>query len=445
MPPLSGDPVLTPERLVESLQKAPIFSAIAHAHLHALARACQVISLAPGERLFEQNETGDAAYLILEGTLDIEVATETGPSIVAKVGAGELVGEIAAFSDRKRNAAVLSLAGAQLLRIGREAIFDLMQSDPSCAMNVIAELGGRLDRSNNSVAVMSQAAQALAKGEFEPGMLSALRHGADRFSHFANVFESMAKEITTKHLFQQEMSTAEVIQRSFLPKSISAGARARQFEVAADMKPAKQVGGDFFDYFMVDDKTLGLAVGDVSGKGIPAAIFMSVTRTVLKTIARRGHSAGEVVAELNDLLAEDNSESMFVTLCYARLDLETGWLDYANAAHEEAYILRADGTPEQIGPEGPAVGLFEGMPYGDGERQLAPGDTIVFGTDGITEAFGQGNEMYGTERFMTLMTHLAGTAVKDTVGGIMSDVLKFATGVPQSDDITCLAARYIGP
>ena len=229
MPPSSGDPAITPERLVESLQKTSIFSAIADKQLQALARACQVIRLAPGERLFEQSETGDAAYLILEGTIDIEVATETGPSIVAKVGAGELVGEIAAFSNRKRNAAVLSLAGAELLRIGREAIFDLMQRDPSCAMNVIAELGGRLDRSNNSVAVMSQAAQALAKGSFEPEMLSALRHGADRFSHFADVFESMAKEITAKHLFQQEMSTAEVIQRSFLPKTISAGERARQF------------------------------------------------------------------------------------------------------------------------------------------------------------------------------------------------------------------------
>jgi sigma-B regulation protein RsbU (phosphoserine phosphatase) len=445
MPPSSGDPAITPERLVESLQKTSIFSAIADKQLQALARACQVIRLAPGERLFEQNETGDAAYLILEGTIDIEVATETGPSIVAKVSAGELVGEIAAFSDRKRNAAVLSLTGAQLLRIGREAIFDLMQRDPSCAMNVIAELGGRLDRSNNSVAVMSQAAQALAKGSFEPDMLSALRHGADRYSHFADIFESMAKEITTKHLFQQEMSTAEVIQRSFLPKSISAGARAGQFEVAADMKPAKQVGGDFFDYFMVDDKTLGLAVGDVSGKGIPAAIFMSVTRTVLKTIARRGHPAGEVVAALNDLLAEDNSESMFVTLCYARLDLETGRLDYANAAHEEAYILRADGTPEQIGPEGPAVGLFEGMPYGDGERMLVPGDTVIFGTDGITEAFGQGGAMFGTERFTALMARLKGAAVKDTVGGIMADVLAFAEGVPQSDDITCLVTRYIGP
>jgi sigma-B regulation protein RsbU (phosphoserine phosphatase) len=445
MPPQSPDPAITPTELVGHLKKTAIFSAIADEQLTSLARACQVVRLAPGERLFEQGETGDAAFLILEGAIDIEVPTETGPAIVAKVGVGELVGEIAAFSDRKRNAAVLSAAGARLLRIGREAIFDLMQRDPSCAMNVIAELGGRLDRSNTSVAVMSQAAQALAKGEFEPDMLSALRHGADRFSHFADVFESMAKEITTKHLFQQEMSTAEVIQRSFLPKSINAGARGSQFEVAADMKPAKQVGGDFFDYFMVDDKTLGLAVGDVSGKGIPAAIFMSVTRTVLKTIARRGHPAGEVVAALNDLLAEDNSESMFVTLCYARLDLETGRLDYANAAHEEAYILRADDTPEQIGPEGPAVGLFEGMPYGDGLCQLAPGDTIIFGTDGITEAFGPGGAMYGTERFTALMAGLAGATTKETVAGIMSDVLTFSAGVPQSDDITCLVARYLGP
>ncbi len=426
------------------LKQSSLFSAIAENRLAEIAAASRVVTLDPGARLFEQHAVGDAAYLIIDGAVEIEVATETGRAIVATIGAGQVVGEIAAFSDRLRNASVLSEQGASLLRIGRDTIEDLLERDPSCAMSVIAELGGRIERSNNSIAVMSQAAQALAQGDFEPDMLAALKHGADRYAHFATVFESMAKEIETKHLFQQEMSTAEVIQRSFLPKSINAGQRCRQFEVAADMKPAKQVGGDFFDYFMIDDRTVGLAIGDVSGKGIPAAIFMSVTRTVLKTIARQGADAGHVVAALNDLLAEDNSESMFVTLCFVRLDLDTGAFEYANAAHEEAYVLRADGRTEQIGPEGPAVGLFEGMPFGLMRGTLAPGDALVLGTDGITEAFAADGSQFETERFTTLMTSLAGHAAPEVVKSVMGQVLAFSTGVPQSDDLTCLTFRYFG-
>lgn len=181
--------------------------------------------LASGQRLFEQGDTGDAAYLVLSGAVAVEVATETGRAIVATLGPGELVGEIAAFSSQKRNASVFSQTGARLLRIGQDVIHQLLRRDPTCAMSIIGALGGRLDNNNSSVAVLSQAANALAAGEFRPDMLSALKHGADRFGHFAAVFEDMAREITTKHQLAQEMNAAEVIQRSFLPRAIDAGAR----------------------------------------------------------------------------------------------------------------------------------------------------------------------------------------------------------------------------
>lgn len=432
------------EKTIGFLKNSRLFSSMSETRLRDIGRESTVVALCPGERLFEQGDTGDAAYLVLDGVISVEVVTESGRAVVATVGPGELVGEIAAFSNQKRNASVFSEAGAQLLRIGQDTIRNMLQRDPSCAMNIIVELGARLDSNNSSIAVLCHAANALAAGDFKPDMLSALKQGANRFSHFAKVFESMASEITTKHQFLQEINTAKIIQRSFLPRGIDAGERASQFRIAAEMLPAKQVGGDFFDYFMIDDRNLGIAVGDVSGKGIPAAIFMSVTRTMLRTIARQGRTAGDVVTELNSLLAEDNSESMFVTLAYGRLDLDTGQFEYANAAHEEAYILRADLSLDHIGPMGPAVGLFDGIKYQSDSRILKPDDTILLGTDGITEAFSAQGAMYGTDRFTSFMKRLGREPVDNVVRQITGEVLRFSQGVPQSDDLTCLAARYFG-
>jgi serine phosphatase RsbU (regulator of sigma subunit) len=432
------------EKTIGFLKNSHLFSMMSENRLRDIARESTVIDLYPSGRLFEQGDTGDAAFLVLDGVISVEVATESGRAVVATVGPGELVGEIAAFSNRKRNASVFSETGAHLLRIGQNTIRDMLQRDPSYAMNIILELGARLDSNNNSIAVLCHAANALASGDFKPDMLSALKQGANRFSHFAKVFESMASEITTKHQFLQEINTAKIIQRSFLPRGIDAGDRGSRFRIAAEMLPAKQVGGDFFDYFMIDDKNLGIAVGDVSGKGIPAAIFMSVTRTMLRTIARHGGTAGDVVTELNSLLAEDNSESMFVTLAYGRLNLDTGQLEYANAAHEEAYVLRADESFDHIGPMGPAVGLFDGVRYQSDTKILKPDDTIILGTDGITEAFNSQGGMYGTDRFTSLMKRLGREPVDNVVQQITSEVLRFSQGVPQSDDLTCLAARYFG-
>ena len=433
------------EKAIGFLKSARLFSVMSEDGLRDIARQSVVVDLRPGGRLFEQGDTGDTAYLVLDGVISVEVANDAKRAVVATVGPGELVGEIAAFSSRKRrNASVFSETGGRLLQIGQDTIRSLLLRDPSCAMKVVEELGARLDSVNSSIAVMCHAANALADDEFEPEMLSQLKQGASRFGHFAKVFESMASEITTKHHFLQEINAAKIIQRSFLPRGIDAGERSGQFHVAAEMFPAKQVGGDFFDYFMIDDKSLGVAVGDVSGKGIPAAIFMSVVRTMLRTIARRAFAAGDAVTELNSLLVEDNSESMFVTLAYVRLDLDSGQFEYANAAHEEAYVLRADGSLDHIGPMGPAVGLFGGARYQSDTRILQPNDTILLGTDGITEAFSAQGDMYGTDRFTSLMNRVAREPVDDVIRQITGDVLRFSQGVAQSDDLTCLAARYFG-
>lgn len=429
-------------QVLRLLEAASSLAPIGGAALADLVRMSPVDRADAGETLFRQGDPGDFAWLVLDGRLGIEVETPAGRVTVARVGPGGLVGEIAAFAATPRTASVICLEPASLLRIEQGTIRGLLARNPAAAMAIIADLGTRLQSLNGSIATLIQATTALARGTFDPDMLAAMRSEASRFSHFAAAFEDMAHELTEKRQRSQEMHLAAEIQRSFLPAGPPGGKLSDRFDVAAVMLPAKEVGGDFYDYFRIDDDRIGFAVGDVSGKGVPASMFMSVARTVLKTIAREGHPAGEVLRRMNQVLAEDNTEAMFVTVAYGRLHLPTGRLDYATAGHEEAYFLTAEGV-EKVAPMGPAVGLFPQARFAARARVLAPRDMVVFATDGITEAFGPGRAMFGNARLEAALADLAGADPAGMVQDLAARTAAFAAGEPQSDDLTCLALRFL--
>lgn len=246
-------------------------------------------------------------------------------------------------------------------------------------------------------------------------------------------------------LIGKEMESAAQIQRSFLPREEKPQGQGVTFDLFATMQPAKDVGGDFYDYFLLDSRRLAVAIGDVSGKGVPAAIFMSVARTVLRTVAIEGGTAGEVLSRVNDILARDNPEGMFVTLFYAVLDLDTGAIGYSSAGHDDVQLLGADGNLEVIRYMGPAIGLMEEIPYATKTRNLAPLDTLLLITDGITEAFDVAGRAYGTERLEAFLRGRAAGGAQQVVDALMIEVGRFATGAEQSDDITCLALQFLAP
>lgn len=432
------------EAIVGHLKAHATFASLGDRSLRELAETSPIDTAKDGAQLMRQGETGHFAYLVLEGDVSVDVETETGPVTVAVLGAGQLVGEIAAFAAMPRTASITATSDVSLLRLEQATIRALIQKSPDTAMTIIAELGGRLQNLNGSIAALTQATQALAREEFSPDMLEDIRNQADRFAHFADVFEDMAQEITRKRQHAREMETAAEIQRSFLPADVDSRFNDKRFEVGASMEPAKQIGGDFYDYFMVGEDTLGIAVGDVSGKGIPAAMFMSVTRTVLKTIARENEAPGRVLERVNELLSEDNAEGMFVTIAFGKLDLKTGVFSYATAGHEEACAVLSDGSVRKFDVQGPAVGLFEAVEFADEKIELVPGETIVFATDGITEAFNAFGGVYGLERFDAALRQAAALAPGKLVDSVKADVKSFAGNAPQSDDVTCLALRYFG-
>jgi phosphoserine phosphatase RsbU/P len=429
--------------IVHLLRGASSFAPIPEADLRRIASSCTVDSASAGETLFAQGDEGSWAYLVLDGEVAVEVADGAEPVTVAVIRPGELVGEIAAFAATPRTATVRARTEARLLRIEQAVVRRHLAGSPETAMAIIADLGRRLQNQNSTLATLTRAADALAAGSFEPAMLDALRSQATRFSHFADVFERMATELLSKRAHAIEMRTAAEIQAAMLPD----GGLRRPFPglaIAAEMVPARHVGGDFHDHFLLDDRRLAIAVGDVSGKGVPAALFMAIAKTVLRTIARSGGSAAEILAATNAALCEDNAEAMFVTLAFAIVDARTGAAEIASAGHEEVYIVSQAGRVGKVAPMGPALGLFPDARFGSQAVQLAPGDWIVFATDGVTEAFSATREIFGNDRFEACIGKLAGTDPAGMIAGVAAAITDFARGVPQSDDLTGLALRFDG-
>jgi sigma-B regulation protein RsbU (phosphoserine phosphatase) len=244
---------------------------------------------------------------------------------------------------------------------------------------------------------------------------------------------------------QQELNVATRIQQAILPCDFPAFPGVKEIELYAELIPAREVGGDFYDFFLIDENRLGLAIGDVSDKGVPAAIFMAVTRTLLKSVALTGMPAGECLRRVNRLLTLENTSCMFVTLFYGILNLRTGRFEYCNAGHNPPYLIKPDGVPENLtAASGIVLGIDENYGYETDRIGLARGDRLFLYTDGITEAFNASQEMFSDERLRACLQRANGTSPKEVIRKVVSEVYDFAGDVPQSDDLTMLALNYLG-
>ena len=243
---------------------------------------------------------------------------------------------------------------------------------------------------------------------------------------------------------QQDLQTAREIQQAILPKNFPPFPERTEFSIYGSMIAAREVGGDFFDFFMIDNEHLGFVIGDVSGKGVPAAIFMAVSRTLIRATGLKGISTRECMSYVNNLLCNESVSCMFVTVFYGILNTHNGEIEYVNAGHNPPYILTSTGlvTVEMTG--GAILGCMEDYDYQSKKVAMKPGDLLYLYTDGVTEAFNAQEEMYGEDRLEVFLQ----TRLKDPIDRVVEDsfgeVTRFATGVPQSDDITLLAVRYHG-
>ena len=237
-------------------------------------------------------------------------------------------------------------------------------------------------------------------------------------------------------VLQNELDVGRKMQQSILPTHFPKGA---DYQIFGSMEPARSVGGDFFDVFRLENERVGLAIADVSDKGVPAALFMMSSRAMLKGSAIGRSNPGAVLHELNDLLCENNETLMFVTLLYAIYDPASGELTYANGGHNPPLIVHSDGTSKILpSTGGVALGLMPGINYRHDSITISPGDAVVFYTDGVTEAMNEEDEEFGTNNLQEVFATAPPIECQEATMAVFRAVSAFAGDAPQFDDITCL-------
>ncbi|MBN1345577.1 MAG: SpoIIE family protein phosphatase [Phycisphaerae bacterium] len=316
---------------------------------------------------------------------------------------------------------------------------------------VVVVISGTITRPIRS---LSRAAAEIATGNLDLELPTT--RGRDEVGQLTGAFVHMRDSLrqyiadltattAAKQRIESELSIARDIQMSMLPKSDQAFDGRTSFEIGAVLEPAKEVGGDLYDFFFIDDDHLCMVIGDVSGKGVPAALFMAATKTLIKTNAHGGAGPDEVFGRVNAELSVGNDSSMFCTAWMGILDVRTGELVLANAGHNPPLLIGAGGEARFIETSsGIALAAFEKAVYPRHTMTLAPGDTILLYTDGVTEALSDRDELFSDRRLAEGVGALSWRSPKELIGGILDEVRRFSRGVPQSDDITMLAVTFRG-
>ena len=272
---------------------------------------------------------------------------------------------------------------------------------------------------------------------------------ASSFNHMTDSLQKYIadlKDVTAKEeRIAGELSAASAIQTSMLPRNFDDFTGQKEYDLYAVMVPAKEVGGDFYDFFLVDDDHIALVIADVSGKGVPASLFMAISRTLIKNRAQQGDTPAEILKNVNAQLCEGNEAGLFVTVWVAVIEISTGRGIAANAGHEHPALKRANGQYELIEyRHSPAVATFDNISFREHAFELHPGDSLFVYTDGVTEATNTKNEMFGTDRLLVSLNRHQDATPHELLQTVRQDINTFVGDAPQFDDITMLGFHYTG-
>ena len=272
---------------------------------------------------------------------------------------------------------------------------------------------------------------------------------ADAFTRMDIDIRDYIKELSSitaeRERISGELDAAAKIQKGILPKRGMQYEDMEEFDLAASMTPAREVGGDFYDIFMTDDRHLALVIADVSGKGVPAALFMVAAKILIKYGMKQGMSPEEAFSAANKRLIESNDMELFVTAWLVLIDLDTGECTEVNAGHEHPAVRKSGGTFELVKyRHSPALAALEGMTFKERSFRLDPGDSLFVYTDGVTEATNSEMKLFGEERLINALNKNRGADPDELLNNVKASIDEFVGDAPQFDDITMLAFRYNG-
>lgn len=386
---------------IETLARQPLFAGVPLPTLAPVIESCEFLHLSPGDLLLEPGQVNDKLYLVVDGRLTAHIDRIDAATGFA-IGVGECIGEVSIVDCMPATAFVVAAQASTLLAIPERALWDELLTLPGVNRNFMRMLAGRF-RARNTI--MQQALEQQL-----------------RFEHM-----------------QRELDLARRIQAGLLPLYLDL---APEFEVIAEMVPAREIGGDFYDAFALNDEEHCMAVGDVSGKGIPAALFMVRVITLLRTEILKGQSLDIAVSALNRTLCEENPTYRFTTLVAGILNRRTRSFRYVNAGHPPI-ILGKQGQRYRELPRvnGIPLGIEESANYEVVPLALTHGDVIVLYTDGVTEAMNAAREQFTTDRLMACLNRAPAASTVELARRIKREVDGFVAGAPPSDDSTMVIVR----
>ena len=257
--------------------------------------------------------------------------------------------------------------------------------------------------------------------------------------------QQLTETTASKERIESELKIAHDIQMSILPKIFPPFPNRKEFDIYAVIEPAREVGGDFYDFFFTDDENFCFVIGDVSGKGVPASLFMAVAKTLIKATALKGIDPGNILTEVNGELSQGNESCMFATIFCGLLNTKTGVLSFANGGHNTPFLICGGREVTYLdGKRGLVVGAMEESAYQTERINLRPGDALFMYTDGVTEAVSGAGELFSDDRLKRQVITLRGKSVQEMIGGIMEEIHSFSHGAQQSDDITMMVIEYRG-
>lgn len=316
---------------------------------------------------------------------------------------------------------------------------------------VIILIAGSITR---PLRALSKASEIIATGNLDVELpviktRDEVRKLADSFSYMKTSLNKYIKELTettaARQRIESELQIARDIQMGILPKVFPPFPNRTEFDIYAVLEPAKEVGGDLYDFFFLDNDNLCIAVGDVSGKGVPASLFMAITMTLIKAKATKNLPIGEVLSMVNNNLSQDNPSLMFVTLFFSILNISTGEFEYCNGGHNPPYLIRSNGEVKPLEPtNGIALGVMEDFSYQSKKIVLEKGDTVFLYTDGVTEAMNEKDELFSEERLEQEIARLKEKSLKEMSSGMMEEIKNFCQDAPQADDITMMILKFFG-
>lgn len=384
-----------------------LFEGIARESFIGLLDHCQLQEFLPGDILLNAGQTNEYLYLILSGELAIKISLDQDEALLT-IQAGETVGEMSIIDNQPASAYVVAAAPTQIAAIPANTFWNKVALIPGVSRNLMRLFAQRMRRQNETI-----------------------RHALEQELRMAQM--------------QKELDNARHIQQHMLPHIEPLLPEYPQLEVAASMDAAKDVGGDLFDALALDDDRVAVMVGDVSGKGMAAALFMVKALTVIRTELRMPLPLETIMERINHTLCQDNDSCMFVTLFLAILDVRTGLMRYVHGGHNPPVLKRHGQAAEFLPlPKGLVVGIAEDFKFPAREVQLRPCDYVVIYTDGVTEAENSERHMYGDQALLNLIDHQDDAPAKEVRRTVRSAVEGFSKGVDQSDDVTLLVCRYLG-